>query len=63
MKKQMKSLIIGLVAVLALVGVLVALMFMPEKEEPVSSSSSAAPAQNTSVELLKLSMDDILFAN
>ena len=60
MKKQMKSLIIGLVAVLALVGVLVALMFMPEKEEPVSSSSSAAPAQNTTVELLKLSMDDIV---
>ena len=60
MKKQMKSLIIGLAAVLSLVGVLVALMFMPEKEEPVSSSSSAAPAQNTSVELLKLTMDDIV---
>lgn len=58
MKKQMKSLIIGLVCVLALVGVLVALMVMPEKEEPASSSTvSAAPS--TTVELLALSMDDV----
>lgn len=59
MKKQMKSLIIGLVFVLALVGVLVALMVMPEKEETVSSSTvSAAPS--TTVELLTLSMNDIV---
>ena len=60
MKKQMKSLIIGLVAVLALVGVLVVLMVMPEKEPETSSSSTVSAAPSTTVELLKLALDDMV---
>ena len=60
MKKQMKSLIIGLVCVLALVGVLVVLMVMPEKEPESSSSSTASTVQSTTVDLLKLTLDDIV---
>ena len=59
MKKQLKSLIIGIAVVAVLVVVLLLLLRAPEEEEsssiPISSSSSASK----SVELLSLTLEDI----
>lgn len=59
MKKQVKSLIIGLVVVLVLVGVLLLLLRAPEEEESSSSSFSSASSASKSVELLSLKLEDI----
>ena len=58
MKKQMKSLIIGLVIVAVLVGVLVVVMNLPEGGEE-SSSSETSSAESTVISLLELKLDDI----
>lgn len=59
MKKQLKSLIIGLAAVAVLVVVLLLLLRTPEESESSSSQSISASSSSTSVTLLSLKLDDI----
>lgn len=63
MKKQIRSLIIGLVVVAALVVVLLLLLRTPDEEEPSSTSSisnsSSSSESNSTVSLLSLKLDDI----
>lgn len=58
MKKQMKSLILGIVVVVVLAVVLLVVTLLPESE-PASSSSLASTTKPSTISLLELTTDDI----